>query len=353
MRIWLFTLAAALAFAFALARGARAEPGAVLVEGTASARQRTIVGGAVAAAVRAAGWSTADRTYTESDADRAAGCLRTGEAWGCIAAILRDRRIERVAVVSVDPKPGKAGATDTVITERLVIANVDSLFVAQRFCDFCTDDKLAGLAAEVTKELIERAAVGSGRTVLAITSTPRGARAYLDAALVGVTDTSIHVVPGPHTITVELDDYETATRHVVVEENTTQEIAFALRRAAGGGPGGRAFDPGRGGGGTGPILPPVRRSRLVPGVIAGAGLAVLVGGAVLIALDEDPVTRPDQQAHRRYFDSATSGVIIGASGLAIAGAGAYLWWRASKQPRSTPVAAPVAGGAVVGLLRSF
>jgi hypothetical protein len=333
INVCLFTLVAILAGA----RIARAEPGAVLVSGTAGERQQRIASSAVVTAVRAADWRVGGKSYNAADSAAAASCLRKPRPWTCIAAILRDKQILRVAVVAVDPKPGKHGSTDTVITARLVIANIDSLFVAQRFCDHCTEDKLAGLAAEVTKELIDRAAVGSGRTVLSIQSTPRGARAYVDANLVGVTDASINIVPGDHTVTVELDDHKTATRRVTVGQDTTEEISFTLQPspAASGDP---RESPGS------------RRARLVPALIAGAGTAAFVTGAVLLALDQDPVTRPGEDVPPRYRDSGTRGVLIGVSGLAIAGVGGYLWWSAS---RPAPVVAPVAGGAVVGFTRSF
>src|SRR4051812_611021 len=104
------------------ARAARAEPGAVLVSGTANARQQLIASSAVATAVSAAGWILGGKSYSAADAAAAAVCLRKRDPWSCISAILRDGRIQRVAVVSVDPRPGKSGTTDTVISERLVIS---------------------------------------------------------------------------------------------------------------------------------------------------------------------------------------------------------------------------------------
>jgi len=349
---YLFMLGAVLL----LSQSARAEPGAVLVSGTASARQQVVASSAVATAVSSAGWGIGDKAYSAADATAAARCLRRSEPWRCLSAILRDARIQRIAVVSVDPKPGKAGTTDTVITERLVISNIDSLFVAQRFCDQCTDDRLAGLATELTKELLDRAAVGSGRTVLAIKSTPRAAKAYVDANLVGVTDTSINVVPGPHTITVELDDHRTDTRRVQVQENTTHEVSFMLRSSAESSSS-QAPPLDRNAVAVGVPAPAVstsagRRSRLVPGVIVGGGLAVFTTGLVLFALDEDSVTRPDQDASRRYRDTASRGVVLGATGLAVAGVGSYLWWKYSKG-RAAPVVTLATGGAAVGLARSF
>lgn len=335
----LFTLVAVVS----LARTTRAESGAVLVSGTVSERQQGITSSAVSEAVRAAGWTLGDRTYSAADAAAAVVCLRKPAPWSCISAILRDKRIQRVAVVSVEPKPGRAGTTDTVISERLVISNIDSLFVAQRFCDQCTDDRLSMLAAELTKELIDRVTVGSGRTVLAIKSTPRGARAYVDANLVGVTDMSISVVPGAHTITVELDDHRTETRHVHVKEDTTEEVTVTLQPLQAVGARGHERP-------IGPLRP--HRSRLVPGVVVGVGLATIAAGLGLWVLDEDPVTSPDQDASPRYRDTATRGIVLGVTGLAVAGVGGVLWWRYGKA-NSAPVVAPVHGGALIGLTRSF
>lgn len=53
-------------------------------------------------------------------------------------------------------------------------------------------------------------------------------------------------------------------------------------------------------------------------------------GLLLFALDEDPVTLPDQDASRRYHDTASRGVVLGATGLAVVGVGSYLWWKYSK-----------------------
>lgn len=334
-----------------LARAARAEPGAVLVSGTAPARHQVIASSAVASAVRAAGWILGPDAHAHAAAGAAAAaCLRRPDPWSCIAEILRDERIRRVAVVSIDPRPGGAGATDTVLSARLVISNVDSLFVAQRFCVRCTEARLAGLAGELTKELIDRAAVGSGRTVLTLRSTPRGARAYVDANLAGVTDTAIRVVPGGHTITVELEGYRTEARFVRIEEDSTQEVAFALRPAEPGAA--RASASLRVDAAAG-ASPPARRARLIAGAIAGVGLAAFAGGVVLFALDEDPVTAPGEEVPRRYRDTAARGVVLGVSGVAIAGIGGYLWWKYARAS-AAPVAAPAAGGgAVIGLTSSF
>lgn len=96
-----------------------------------------------------------------------------------------------------------------------------------------------------------------------------------------------------------------------------------------------------------------RRSVGLP-IAVGAGAVVLLGGAVLFALDQDPVTRPDQVASGRYRETATLGILLGASGAVLAGVGGFLWWR-HGEARPAPVIVPASGGAgaVIGLSRSF
>jgi hypothetical protein len=63
-------------------------------------------------------------------------------------------------------------------------------------------------------------------------------------------------------------------------------------------------------------------SRLTAGLL-GAGVASLTAGAVLYVTDQDPGPRLPPYIR----DSATGGVVLGASGLALAGLGAWLFYR--------------------------
>jgi len=95
----------------------------------------------------------------------------------------------------------------------------------------------------------------------------------------------------------------------------------------------------------------MRRSReagSVGAVLVGGGIAAFVSGTVLYALDED--VRPDG-----YIDccnTARTGVIVGAVGALVAGAGAVLWLRGGPES-STPVVAVRGDGTFVGWAGSF
>jgi hypothetical protein len=89
--------------------------------------------------------------------------------------------------------------------------------------------------------------------------------------------------------------------------------------------------------------------RLLPYGLIGAGGLALVGGIVMIAVDEDPDPAGTQQP--TYRDTATTGTIVGALGAAALGVGCYLWF--SDRPSSTPVAAVARDGGFVGWIGSF
>jgi len=94
--------------------------------------------------------------------------------------------------------------------------------------------------------------------------------------------------------------------------------------------------------------PETKRS-LLPYGLAGAGALALVGGIVMIAIDEDPdpmgVQRPT------YRDTALAGTVLAGAGAAALGVGLYLWF--SETPSSQPVAAISRDGAVVGWAGRF
>jgi hypothetical protein len=92
-----------------------------------------------------------------------------------------------------------------------------------------------------------------------------------------------------------------------------------------------------------------RSRHLLPYGLMGAGVAALIGGVVMFAIDEDP--DPQDTTSLTYRDTATAGVVLGAAGAAALGVGIYLWL--GDQRASRPVAAVTHDGAVVGWTGRF
>ena len=76
---------------------------------------------------------------------------------------------------------------------------------------------------------------------------------------------------------------------------------------------------------TGAAGPAETDSRgLLPYGLMGAGAAALLGGIVMLAIDEDP--DPANTTNPTYRDTGTTGVVLGAAGAAALGVGIYLWF---------------------------
>lgn len=97
---------------------------------------------------------------------------------------------------------------------------------------------------------------------------------------------------------------------------------------------------------------PAARSRMLPLVVFGAGVAVAVTGGILIAVDQDPADIPTtgaQPAH--YRDTALPGAICLGVGVAAIATGTWLWFHHADS--STPVAEISHNAAVVGWAGRF
>jgi hypothetical protein len=306
---------------------ARAD-GSVLVLGKASPQQRSVIAEAIIGAARADGWSLQAHPYSDRDAETVLACLRVTRPWPCVAPHVKDRG-DQLVVVQVELE-----RTDTVLGVHVVTATTDADSTADHFCNLCDDDSLKRASAEVARRLLRDAAERSGRTRLSIRSRPDRAWITLDGKLAGSTDTVKATYPGEHTVMLTRTGYVAATRTLLVKDGETATLAVDLETAQE----------------TIIVLPGERRapSRLVPKLLIAGGAVALVGGAILIGIDEDP--SPVGKRHEYYYDTAPHGVGAIIAGAAAAGAGAYLWLRAARAARSTssPTVAPAPGGAAVG-----
>ena len=199
-------------------------------------------------------------------------------------------------------------------------------------CDPCSNELLGPRAEKMAASLFAKR--DEGEAPLQITSSPAGARVLIDGDYKGETPLTIQVATGQRTVTIELAGRKTETRRVDAKKDEPQTVDVTL--ASSGGP-------------TGPI----KRNPLFLGV-AGVGVAAIIGGAVLIVIDEDVDGLPSTQ--KTYFDSAPGGVALAGAGVAAAAVGAILYFTtgSSSAPSRTPTAwlSPGHGGGV-GLAGTF
>jgi hypothetical protein len=297
--------------AWTTARPAGADDGSVVIGGGAEDRDRSVVGAAVAATAREAGWALSRDPVAPPDVDRLLACSDPIRPWACVPASLGSRGIRRIFVFAVDRKQAASGAPMVVLTAKLIVQAPQGLAVRQRFCEHCADDRLSGASTELARQLLQDLAVRSGRTVLDVASIPPGARITLDGQPIGATDAAFNTFPGPHVVVVEKPGYRAERRTVIAEEGKTAAVAVLLAPA----------DPASG---------PVRRSRALPGALIGGGALAVIAGAALLDLG----SRGGPHDKYRYVGATPAGAVIGLAGVAGLAAGVYVWWR--TPPPSVP-----------------
>jgi hypothetical protein len=201
-----------------------------------------------------------------------------------------------------------------------------------RSCDQCAIDRLRDAAHTLAAKMLQHSASESGHTRLTINSEPTGAMITLDGVRVGPTNNTYATYPGKHVLVLEKDGYRTESENAVAAENQTTTIDVPLVQTSSP----HSTEPGGHAGTLGPSL-------------VGAGVALFVGGGVLVLIDQDP--SPTEGKH--YRNTAPLGYTVGAVGLASIAAGAIFWYRAKHPPRSAPSAFLAPGGGGVGWSGTF
>ena len=187
-------------------------------------------------------------------------------------------------------------------------------------CARCNEQTL-----KTTTDSLMAALANTGQKTgkLKCTSDPAGAEVTVDGKRIGATPVTHDLAPGSHRIVIAEE-----TRDVVVKagETTTLDIPLAVE------------------GGGAPARP--RKSRAVPVTVMTMGLAAMVTGGVLYAIDED------RSADQRFYnDTAPGGVALVTSGTMVFVAG-FLWFRSAGK-RSAPMAAASRDGAYFGWSGEF
>lgn len=310
---------------------AHAETAVVLVTGKAPTKDRATVASAVRSAARSGGWQLVEAPLAESEITTILGCLKAPQRWACVSPVLARKDIQRLVVVGVDPEVSPDSSGALVLTEQILLPESDVATSNQRSCSKCNEEMLTRIAFDLTKELLQEASAGTGRTRLRILSTPPGAWITLDTTNVGLTDHTYSTFPGRHVVAVQRDGYPIETRTVDVVENKETTVAITLR--ANGNPT--------------PTPATGEHPHLIPALVIGAGAAAVVLGVAL-------QLPPDSGRQPKYLVNAPGAACVVGGGLVI-GLGVYLWGRATKNaaPASMPTAAITEGGGIVGWMGHF
>lgn len=192
-------------------------------------------------------------------------------------------------------------------------------------CDRCTDQLLRSKLDDLLNRLLGGGATGHVK----LKSSPPGARISIDGAPpIGITPLDWDLPTGRHTITMTQDGLKPATGDVMVASDKTELLVLTLD------------PPGADGGGG-------RPSKLVPGLVLGAGVAAIAAGVVLIAIDA-----PRSDDKPTYRDSKGIGIGVAIGGAVVTGVGGYLLYRGLHR-KSAPVASVSGDSAYVGWAGSF
>jgi hypothetical protein len=155
----------------------------------------------------------------------------------------------------------------------------------------------------------------------------------LDSKPISNTEAALATYPGKHTLVVQLEGHEPATREVVAVEGATTDTIVDLVAVRGA-----------------PVVDHTSHpSRFLPGLAIGIGGAAIVSGTVLIVLDQDPNPMGPQQP--RFYDTAKLGAATLAAGVVLAATGVYFLMR--PHATSTATLAPLPGGAAIGWAGRF
>ena len=349
-----------------------AQPSALAFEGNATTRDAKLAIAAATETLTAAAWKFGPASFTPKEAKAMVGCMASSARASCVNAIIKKKAVTHVALLSLENHRTKQGESELIISARLLVPSDNTFAFDQRFCSHCTDDTIVSTTKALTQSLIEQLAQDRGRTVLAVNSEPASAGVFVDGETAGVTDLKMNISPGPHTVRIERQGYNTEFRQVTGIEGKTVALTVKLTLVGAAGASSTvvaAVTPttptttATSGVVTSNAADPTRqpnqathtaaRSTLAPKLLIGFGGAAIVSGGVLMLLNQsDPIAPPGQPQPRTYRTTLLPGGILLGTGVVAAVVGSYLLFRDSTAS-TAPLVAPVEGGAVVGLIHGF
>jgi hypothetical protein len=314
--------------AFARAEGAGHPPGFVLIGGGAAERSRELVAQTIEAAVRDAGWTLPSKPLTKSQSETLIACFDSKPPASCVPP---SQRSARIFIVTVENGQADNGMPLLVLTGRGIMLDPESTAIRSQHCERCASNDLAASAAELAKIVLQDLALRAGTTIVDFRSTPEGATITLDGAPIGATNARFNTYPGKHLARFEKPGYLAVVREFTAVEDQSVLVEAPLQSSQTSKP------------------PPIRRpSKLMPGILIGAGGALGVTGAVWIAYY---ATKNDPADRYRYSRAMPLGAGAVALGVGAAAVGGYLLWKGARS--SAPTVNATSGGALLGWMGTF
>ncbi len=341
---------------------AGADRAALVVGGELTNVEGNAVQSAAELAVEEAGWNVVKPELSPDDASELLVCISRNrpDRNRCLGGLYQRTKVER-AVLLLATSTIYEGTRFRVLSGWVLRRSGRTLAFEQRFCEGCRADKLAGTARTLVGLLIRSARAEAAPSLLAIRSSPPGARIVLDDKVVGATNMEFRVYPGRHLVRIEKDGFAMATREVILDDGEHAAIEVTLERKDGAAP---AHEPQREV--PAPVARPERidlssaarapapRSRLVPWLLVGIGGTALATAGVLVALGGNEAFDGTGRRAPDHTETTPYAIGLGSAGAVALGIGVYLLVRPAAD-KDGPVPAVSVGGeaAWVGVRGAF
>jgi hypothetical protein len=242
------------------------------------------------------------------------------EDMACARGVFESRaRPDNVVLVRVSLEPGDA--RDVVLTAYWLVKGHDAA-VGARTCPACDDVALHRTIAEMLDALVEDSGLRKGRLVL--DSKPSGLIVVIDGTKVGATPIARDVPPGSREIVLLYGGRAVARRTLEIEAGASAELVMTAR-----------------------LEDAQPRSRVLPGLALGLGVAAIGAGAALYLTSET-----DDGSKLYYRETRPLGLGLAAGGTVLTAVGAWLWIRSGSR-HAAPIASIGPTGGIVGWARAF
>jgi len=248
-------------------------------------------------------------------------CLSAAERSDCVRGVVEQRATaSNLLYARLDTRSGNGNgsAPDVTLAVYWSTKGHDTASL-RKTCTHCTEQSLRAVADELLRKLVGGTELGH----VVLKSAPPGARITIDGTAIGITPLDWDLPAGKHAIQMDKAGRTVASRDVTVQPGKSTLVVLTLAVPEG--------------------EPSESETRLVPLGLMVTGGALIVTGAVLFAIDEDPT------ADKHYYrDTGPLGVGLAIGGVAIGLAGAYLQWFRPSPAASAPIAAFTGDRAYVG-----